>query len=291
MIFEAYQEKSHGFALYNAENSAPQVINKPENVNFGDVKHLYWFTLVAMSDTRTTSTTLYPRFAKMFERNQSLFRIGYVPTQWRMSQLFKQYQIALPQKQIKFFIERKRHLDLYFGGDPLQIYDGIKTIDALMEKLKGVGRQNHIRNIFPGAKRKVFTLLAMFLAEFADFNFEEIVPVDVWVQSIANSTNALQGRGIIDINSLEQMIRPVLVGVFNPYRHHKGISSATWILGNKFCSNCHRSDVSKSCPVYTLCEGPSLRMRHPESGKHYGRVERPFNPRGKFKNIPIVTSS
>ncbi len=286
-IFEAYLTRSHGFALYNAENSAPQVINKPRSVNLGDPRHLYWFTLVGMSDTRTTSATLYPRFAEMFDRNQSLFRVGYIPTEKRMSELFRKYKIALPEKQIKFFIERKKHLDLIFGGDPMAIYSGVKTIDELMLKLEATKKIHGIKNIFPGAKRKVFTLLAMFLSEFADFNFEEVVPVDVWVQSISNSTNALSGKGVIDINHLEQLIRPILVQVFNRFRHHEGAASATWILGNKFCSNCHRTDVSAHCPVFTLCEGPSLRMKHPESEKHYGRVERPFNPRGKFKQIQI----
>ncbi|MCF7843972.1 hypothetical protein K9M47_03700 [Candidatus Gracilibacteria bacterium] len=290
-IFNAYLLRSHGFALYNAENSAPQVINKPKCVEIGDQRHLYWFTLVGMSDTRTTSSTLYPRFAEMFDRNPTLFKIGYIPTEKRVTELFRKYRIALPVKQIKFFIERKRHLDLIFNGNPLEIYSDVKTIDELMLKLNHLKKKNGIKNIFPGAKRKVFTLLAMFLSEFAEFDFEEVVPVDVWVQSIANSTHALSGEGVIDINKLEQMIRPVLVKVFKNFKHHHGAASATWILGNKFCSNCHRTDVSNNCPVFKLCDGPSLRMRHPESDKHYGRIERPFNPRGKFRKITIVSVS
>lgn len=290
-IFEAYVEKSHGFALYHAENSAPQIINKPKGVSFGGWGHLYWFTLVGMSDTRTTSATLYPRFAKMFDRYPIFFQIGYLPTEKRLAKLFKQYQIALPKKQIKFFIERKKHLDLIFGGNPLAIYEGVKTIDELMEKFERIKKIHGISNLFPGAKRKVFTLIALFLSEFTDLEFEDVIPVDVWVQSIANSTNSLSGEGVLDVNKLEQKIRPILTRVFRQFRNHPGASSATWIQGNKYCSNCHRTDMSALCAIDDLCHGPFLRMRHPETGKPYGRLERPFTLRGKFRDIPIVSTA
>jgi hypothetical protein len=160
-----------------------------------------------------------------------------------------------------------------------------------MKKLEVVRIRHGIKNIFPGAKSKVFTLLAMFLSEFVSLDFQEIVPVDVWVQSISNSTHALKGTGTIAIVPLEELLRPHVVEVFNQFRNHRGTANATWILGNKFCSNCHRTDTSKNCPVFKLCDGPSLRMRNKISGKHYGRVERPFTPRGKFKKIPIITKT
>ena len=275
-IFQAYQNKTHLFALHRAENTAPQIINIPRSISHGSVEHIYWYALVGMSDTRTTSATLYPRFARMFSDNPSLFQVGTFPKPSELLLLFKKYQIALPRKQIKLFIERKHHLDVIFGGDPLAIYEGIQTIDELIARNTVLAREYGVRrnNLFPGAKRKVFTLLAMFLSEIVPgFTFKELVPIDVWVQSITNSIGALSGFDLINIIDLEQSIRPHMVRVFEPFKGEFGVASATWILGNKGCSNCHRIDMSALCPVYDNCRGPYLRMRHPGSNKLYGKVQ------------------
>jgi hypothetical protein len=199
-----------------------------------------------------------------------------------MTELFRAYKIALPVMEIAFFIERKRHLDELFGGDPLNIFVGTHDIDELMVKFDAIARQNGIANLFPGAKKKIFSLLAMFLSEFTELQFADVVPIDVWVQSIANSTNVLTGEGQIDINALEQMLRPLMTSVFSEFKHLKGTSNATWIHGRALCTNCGRVNTSSLCSVYEECKGPFKRMHHPVSGKLYGRIQVPadFMPKG-----------
>ena len=281
-IFKAYVDHSGVFKELRAENFGPQNLYMPKGVETGNRDHLYWLTLVALSDKRTNSAMLYYCFAKMFSRNKNLFKRGEYPTLSRMTELFRAYKIALPVMEIAFFIERKRHLDELFGGDPLNIFVGTHDIDELMVKFDAIARQNGIANLFPGAKKKIFSLLAMFLSEFTELQFADVVPIDVWVQSIANSTSVLTGEGQIDINTLEQMLRPLMTSVFSEFKHLKGTSNATWIHGRALCTNCGRVNTSSLCSVYEECKGPFKRMRHPVSGKLYGRIQVPadFMPKG-----------
>jgi len=275
LIFNAYANKTGIFATLRAENLGPQNVFRPQGVTIGDKDHLYWLTLVALSDKRTNSPILYRNFARMFHRNKSLFKRGVYPSLARMTNLFRAYKIALPVMEIAFFLQRKRHLDELFGGDPLKIYEGVSDIDELMKKLMAIAKKRGIRNLFPGAKRKIFSLLAMFLSEFTELEFADIVPIDVWVQSICTSSGVLIGSGQIDINVLEKMLRPLMTELFQEFRSIKGAPNATWIQGKMLCTNCARLDMSIACPIYHLCKGPFSRMRHPVSDKHYGRIQMP----------------
>lgn len=281
LIFEEYKRGGGMFADHSAAAVGPQRIYQPKCVERGSRDHLYWLALVAFSDKRTNSTVLYRNFARMFERNKTLFERGRYPSLRRMTELFRKYQIALPVMEIAFFIERKRHLDELFDGDPLRLYVGSKDSVSLMKNLRHIARQNGIQNIFPGAKAKIFSLLAMFLREFQELDFSDVVPVDVWVQSIAASTGVLVGSGHIVSQTLERRLRPLLAEAFVAHRSVEGAANATWIVGKFGCTHCHRLSMKDRCPVYELCQGPFERMRNPISGKHYGAVMVP--PRFKPK--------
>lgn len=284
LIFEAHRKSSGIFAERSAKTVGPQNIFRPKTVAEGSGNHLYWLALVAFSDRRTNSTLLYKNFAKMFDRNPTLFRRGQYPSLRRMTKLFRAYKIALPVKEICFFIERKRHLDECFSGDPLKIYEGIEDVASLMKKLKSVAKRNGIKNLFPGAKEKIFCLLAMFLREFVDLKFADVVPVDVWVQSICASTGILEGTGHVKFETLGHHLRPLMTEVFLIYRSIEGAANATWILGKFGCTHCCRINMSSLCPVYHLCKGPFERMRHPVSNKHFGAIQLPPTHRPKHQH-------
>jgi hypothetical protein len=264
------------------DSSGPQTKYFPSCVIKASPDHLYWLTLVAFSDRRTNSTYLYKNFARMFQENISLFKRGQNPSYEEMQRLFRAYTIALPQSEIAFFLERKKHLDSFFEGNPLKIYEGITDVKSLMIKLRKVGRENQIKNIFPGAKEKIFCLLAMFLSELVDLKFDDTVPVDVWVQSITASTDTLTGSGHIKVSTLEAIIRPLLSSLFKKIRNLDPKSSnATYLLGKHGCTHCAGKDMTKLCPVYALCKGPFERARHPISEKHLGVVRLPLIQKGK----------
>jgi len=284
LIFEAYLNSAGIFAQHTAKSVGPQNIFRPRVVAPGSKDHIYWLALVAFSDRRTNSTVLYRNFAKMFNRNPTLFRRGVYPSLRRMTQLFRAYRIALPIKEISFFIERKRHLDEIFEGDPLKIYEDTVDVVSLMKKLKNVAKKNGIKNLFPGSKEKIFCLLAMFLREFVDLRFADVVPIDVWVQAISASTEVLTGEGFITSSPLERILRPSMTEIFEAYRSVEGAANATWILGKFGCTHCGRIDMSGSCPVYNLCKGPFERMRHPASGKHFGAIQLPPKYKPKYSN-------
>ncbi len=282
LIFEAYQDNAGVFAQHPADVVGPQNIFRPKKVEKGSKDHLYWLALVAFSDRRTNSTQLYKNFAKMFDHNPSLFKRGRYPSLRRMTRLFRAYKIALPVKEIAFFLERKRHLDELFEGDPLKIYEGSENIVSLMKNFKLVAKRGGVKNLFPGAKEKIFCLLAMFLREFVDLAFADVIPVDVWVQSICASTEILTGEGHIKFTALEQRLRPLITEVFLSHRTTEGAANATWILGKFCCTNCSRIDTSSTCPVYDLCKGPFERMRHPVSDKHFGAIKLPLKHKPKY---------
>jgi len=277
LIFDGYAARTGIFSEHHATTVGPQHVYRPRRVQQGSVDHVYWLALVAMSDRRTNSTMLYKNFAKMFDRNPSLFVRGKFPTLKRMTTLFRQYQIAVPVGDIAFFIERKRHLDTYFGGDPFALFASAKNIDELMIHFKKLAKQYRIKTLFPGAKEKIFCLLAMFLREFEDLGFADVIPIDVWVQSIAASTGVLEGEGYIKFQKLEQSLRPAMQEVFKKHLNTDGAANATWVLGKFGCTHCHRRDMETLCPVYHLCQGPFTRTRHKVSGKHLGVIELPLN--------------
>jgi len=284
LIFEAYQKGEGIFAQRTAKVVGPQNIFRPKEIIEGSNDHLYWLALVAFSDRRTNSTMLYKNFARMFDRNPTLFRRGIYPSLLRMTKLFRRYRIAVPVSEIALFIKRKRHLDELFNGDPLKIYEGVGDVANLMKNLRTVAKRNGIKNIFPGAKEKIFCLLAMFLREYVDLEFADVVPVDVWVQSICTSTEVLEGVGHIKFETLGHRLRPLMTEVFLSHRDVDGAANATWILGKFGCTHCNQTDMSKLCPVYHLCKGPFERMRHPVSGKHFGAIELPPKHRPKYLN-------
>jgi hypothetical protein len=283
LIFEEYRNSSGIFAEHKVGTVGPQHIFWPNTVTKGSAEHIYWLTLVAFTDRRTNSTFLYKNFAKMFEENPELFQRGFQPTIPRMTELFRRYQIAVPVSEIALFIERKRHLDELFEGNPLKIYEGFNDVDSLIKNLKKVAKENGIKNIFPGAKEKIFCLLAMFLKEFVDLRFSDMIPIDVWVQSISASTGVMKGNGYIKFQALGKLLRPIMRKVFHDYQVIDGAANATWIIGKFGCTQCSRADMSNLCPVYQMCKGPFERMRHSVSGKHLGAIQLPPKYRGKFK--------
>lgn len=259
-IFKAYRDRKGVFARHTAENFGPQQIHKPKKVLLGDANHLYWLALVGLSDRRTNSSVLYPRFAEMFDKNPSLFIRGRKPSLLRMTKLFRKYKIGLPVGDIVLFIKRKDHLDRFFNGNPLNIYEGVTTADELIRKLKHIAKENGIKILFPGAKEKMFSLLAMFLSEVTELEFADIVPIDVWVQAICTSTGVLVGDGRINNKALERKIRPLMTKLFQRFKNIPKASNATWILGKRSCSRtCIRQDLSATCPVYQMCQGPFTR--------------------------------
>ncbi len=282
LIFGAYANRTGIFARHQAETLGPQFLYRPSGVDTGSKHHLYWLALVAFSDRRTNSSTLYRNFAKLFSRNRRLFEVGFYPSIRRMTQLFRKYKIALPVGEIALFLERKRHLDDFFDGDPIRIYDGVSDIEELMVKLKKMAKERDIKNPFPGAKMKIFSLLAMFLSEITTLQFKDVVPIDVWVQSICVSTGVIGGSGKVKVWKLERQLRPIMTRLFAEFRHVKGAMNATWIHGKSLCTNCSRINMCTVCPVFHLCKGPFSRMRNPQTGKHYGYVEIPSNfvPKG-----------
>lgn len=282
LIFTSHRNKTGIFSTLTAENSGPQKLYIPEDLTPGDEKHVYWLALVAMSDRRTNSRVLYRNFALMFSENPYLFTVGLSPSIDEMTRLFRQYQIALPVGEIFFFIQRKEHLDQFFNGDPRSIYEGVSNIDELIHKLRKIGRIHGIKILFPGAKGKIFSLLAMFLSELSDFDFADIVPIDVWVQAIVSSTGILKGKGQITVSSLEKELRPLMSKLHREFREDTGSVNATWILGRYGCNRCVGSDVSNTCPVYNLCKGPFTRHRHKFSGKHLGVITVPSAFKPKF---------
>lgn len=288
LIFEVYRNSSGIFAEHKVATVGPQHIFWPNTVKKGSVEHIYWLTLVAFTDRRTNSTFLYRNFAKMFEENPELFQRGFQPTIPRMTELFRAYRIAVPVSEIALFIERKCHLDELFEGNPLKIYEGFKDVDSLIKNLKRVAKKNGIKNIFPGAKEKIFCLLAMFLRELVYLQFDDMVPIDVWVQSISASTSVLKGEGYIKFQALGNRLRPLMRKVFHEYQDTDGAANATWILGKFGCTNCSRVDMSNLCPVYHMCKGSFERMRHSVSEKHYGAIQLPPKYRGKFKRPKVV---
>lgn len=276
-IFKAYGEQTHLFAFpeNRAEQHAPQLINRPKHVSVGDERHLYWLALTAMSDSMTHSGLLYKNSARMFSRNPSLYEVGRIPTLRRTRELFKRYGIALPHKQAVFFRERKRHLDLLFAGNPLNIYRDVSTIEQLLPQLRALGRSTGVSNVFPGAKGKILTLLAMYLSEAAGLQFKDLVAADLWVQRLANTTDALVGDGVIMNERLERMLRPEISRIYHQSVPVSGLANATWLLGNRLCSKCHKEDVRALCPIYDLCNGPSRSMRD-KNNRQTGKVQRPY---------------
>ncbi len=276
-IFVAYRDGTHLFSNpeFRASKIAPQKIFIPSGVEVGSHKHLYWLSLVAMSDRRTTSRHLYQRFAKLFSRNRKLFEIGYVPSLKRLEYLFRKYQIALPEKEIERFQRRKIHLDTYFEGNPLKIYEGFQTIEQILKNIDRIEKQSKIKIILPGAKAKILTLLAMFFYELGFHpDFQDLVPVDSWVQVISVSTGALTGEGKIRFTPLEKMIRPEMARVSNLFREIEGVQNATWILGNNLCANCARKCMRDVCPIFEECFGPFFRDRT-ELKNHSGSIVLP----------------
>lgn len=282
LVFNAYANKTGIFAKHQAETLGPQFLYRPTRVEVGSKQHLYWLALVAFSDRRTNSSTLYRNFAKLFSRNRRLFEVGFYPTIRRTTRLFRKYKIALPVGEISWFIERKRHLDEFFDGDPIKIYENVSDVEELMMKLKRIARERDVRIPFPGAKMKIFSLLAMFLSELTTLQFKDVVPIDVWVQSICTSTGVIGGNGKIQVNKLEHKLRPLMTKLFSRFRHIKGAMNATWIHGKSLCTHCDRLNLHTACPVFHLCNGPFSRMRNPATGKHNGYIQVPpdFVPKG-----------
>jgi hypothetical protein len=281
LIFEAYVNRQGLFAEHTADTSGPQKKFWPNKLKKGSKEHLYWLALVALSDRRTNSTHLYKNFARMFDEDQTLFVQDVQPSLEKATELFRAYQIALPVKEIRLFLERKQHLDMFFDGDPLKIYEGVDNVSDLMQKLSGIGKANGIKIMFPGAKEKISSLLAMFINEHVEIEFKDLVPIDVWVQSISASTCVLRGEGKIWSKVLSKQLRPLMVKLFSPHVGNDGASNATWILGKFGCTHCNHLDMSKLCPVYQMCKGPFERAYHHESGNPIDAIQLPLKLKGK----------
>ncbi len=283
LIFSAYKNKTGIFSTLTAENSGPQKIYIPKDLTPGDEKHIYWLALVAMSDRRTNSKFLYKNFAQMFTENPHLFTVGFSLSIDEMTQLFRQYQIAVPVGDIDIFIQRKDHLDRFFNGEPKKIYEGVSNIEELLKRFKKIAKEHDVKILFPGAKGKIFSLLAMFLSELTDFDFADIIPIDVWVQSIVSSSGILKGKGQITVSKLEKELRPLMSKLHKEYRGDDGSGNATWLLGRYGCNRCVSSNMKDMCPIYHQCKGPFARHRHEVSRKHQGVITVPSAFKGKFK--------
>ena len=271
-IFAAYEQRSGIYATHDADTFGPQRLDRPKGTEIGDSKHLYWLTLAGLSDRRTDSSSLYPRMATMFDQHPELFIQGQYPTFVELETLYRTYKIGVPVNDIGLFIKRKRHLDEFFAGDPLRIYDECTTATEVVVKMRALARKHNLPHVFPGAKEKMFSLLAMFLSEITDLRFSDLVPIDTWVQSVVASTGVLRGTESIKVSALEKMLRPPMTRLFSTFRDVPGAANATWIHGRKLCDRCGSTDMSKLCPVYDLCKGPFARMRHAETDRHIGRI-------------------
>lgn len=281
LIFEAYVNSQGLFAEHTADTSGPQRTFRPSKLQKGSKEHLYWLALVALSDRRTNSIHLYKNFATMYDEDQTLFVQGAQPSLEKATELFRAYQIALPVKETRLFLERKRHLDVFFDGDPLKVYVGVDNVSDLMQKLSDIGKAQGIKVMFPGAAEKIFSLLAMFINELVQIEFKDLVPIDVWVQSISASTGVLNGKGKIGTRVLNRQLRPLIAKSFSSHMENEGVSNATWILGKFGCAHCGHQDMSKLCPVYHFCKGPFERAYHHETRRPIDVIQLPLKLKGK----------
>lgn len=281
LIFEAYVNRQGLFAKHTADTSGPQKTFCPSKLEKVSREHLYWLALVALSDRRTNSIHLYKNFATMHDEDQTLFVQSVQPSLEKATELFRAYQIALPVKDIRLFLERKYHLDVFFDGDPLKIYEGVDNVSDLMKKLSDIGKAAGIKIMFPGAAEKIFSLLAMFINELVEIEFKDLVPIDVWVQSISASTGVLKGKGKIGTKALSKQLRPLMAKSFSLHIENEGASNATWILGKFGCTHCNHQDMCKLCPVYHICKGPFERACHHESGNPIDAIQLPLKLKGK----------
>lgn len=217
----------------------------------------------------------------MYDDDQTLFVQGAQPSLEKATELFRAYQIALPVKEIRLFLERKRHLDVFFDGDPLKIYVGVDNVSDLMQKLSDLGKAQGIKVMFPGAAEKIFSLLAMFINELVQIEFKDLVPIDVWVQSISASTGVLKGKGKIGTRVLNRQLRPLIAKSFSSHMENEGVSNAAWILGKFGCTHCGHKDMSQTCPVYHLCKGPFDRAYHHETHRPIDAIQLPLKLKGR----------
>ena len=131
-VFRSYGEGVGIFAKLRSENFGPQNIQRPKGVGLGSHDHIYWLSLVALSDKRTNSSVLYRCFARMFTKNPTLFRRGFYPSLMRMTKLFRRYTIALPVKEIGFFLAKAQEqislLDQGARADDCRPFDRVAKL-------------------------------------------------------------------------------------------------------------------------------------------------------------------
>ncbi|OHA80722.1 MAG: hypothetical protein A2675_02405 [Candidatus Yonathbacteria bacterium RIFCSPHIGHO2_01_FULL_51_10] len=257
-LVDAYLSKKYLYTEFHAHNgSAPQHWGIPRGVVAGSLEHRLFLFFTTVLTIRSESDAVFRQMVRLYKEQPVLFdpQVAGVMELSEVQALLKDVGYIHPNQGASRWIVCAGGLGRRFGGDPLNIFLGRKSIDEVYRSIQMKGGKKLLSGFGP----KLLSLLALFYEELELVPcLEGVFPVDLHVQRICITLGIVTGSGIVDAAyTLAEVLRTALweacrdMGI-NPF----DAAHAFWFLGSKGCWQCHRvSGIEQVCPLASECSG------------------------------------
>lgn len=252
-LYRAYIERRMLFAHVTREADAPQRRFFPEGVSRGSIEYHRWLFFATMTDRRQVSELVYESHTRLWIKEPRLYSEEVLDMSPSVIQEFLRGEnIGAPAQSAAYWPRSAKTLFQLFGGDPLELYRKLGTVNNILLFKKEGGD-------LPGFGPKILSLLALFLEELGLMAMPpDAFPVDVHVQRFAISTGIVRTSSSVTNESMEKVLRPLFCEIcaeegWKPLE----LSHAIWFLGNRCCNGCYDNAAMEEflCPAYAECGG------------------------------------
>lgn len=275
-----YIEHRMLYREFHAENgSAPQHWGIPNRVLSGSPEHLVFLYFTTLVTLRAESDAVFRQMVGLWQERQEFFQESVVSMEEKeIEETLRRIGYINPSQLAPRWKKCAQTLFQDLDGNPLRVFGGHQSIDAVMVAFKGQGK-----NRLPGYGPKLLSLLALFYRELGAIgDVDGAFPVDLHVQRICITTGIITGAGIVDsATAVAEPLRREISRICAQERMDPlALSHALWFLGAKLCVQCDKSATELLCPVHTHCSGgvTSTRIYHKKGRWDLGNPDR--KPKG-----------
>lgn len=278
-LFPAYFSHSQLFKYVHAGNGdAIQNNYIPEGVERGSLEHQIFLYFTNLMTYRNSSEVGFRQCVTLYEKYPFLFSEAILEIENEdVAEKLKESGNVHPNENAKRWKGSGMALFGHYDGNPVAIFEDIRSIDELMKK-----KRRKEKNIFPGLGPKLASLLALFYEELNLVpHIEGAFPVDVHIQAQCIGTKVAIFSGDINSTDLAEILRRRISDIcYERNVSPLDLSHAMWFLGNKLCVACRRKKGTSEllCPIFKYCSGRPSTRKYRLKGKWGNIRERRMLP-------------
>lgn len=254
-VYVGYRAGEGVYQFITRDRFAPQYAHVPASLTRGSNQdYLRWLFVATLTDRRTVSFQNYRGHVKIYEEFPGLYSYDTLVAELTcrgrqfLHETFRNNGVGMPGQSSVYAPQVLKTLRDDFENNPLLIFE--ETIDETIKKLK----DNKVK--LPGYGPKLLSLYAIYLCELGLISLDDAVPVDVWVQTLLISTNAVLIEGEVSNVTMEKTVRPLISAwCCENNVSPVDLAHAIWLLGSKSCARCEQIAQVNTCPVYNYCGG------------------------------------